>query len=1128
MNTKNVLKWSATSILLACAGSVVATPGVIDVDGTRADDPYPANSLVNQASKAIDELLAGPFSASADSDQTVPMGGEGVGDYSGSQLNGPTEDVMTGWEGRLNLQFLGWNGTDPVNVAGFINGGDFLSNQVIGTIDPVNSGNLGAAGIDFSAMMGNQFVTVSGTATADPTIDGSIDMAEAANYALLYAQETFTQFGDNNNPDPVANSGGSELDNVYAYISDPNGSLPTVDGDEWLNVFVGGNLENNGNNLTLWLDVDAAAGISTGFGGGGVSNLGDLAGNTLDISAEWGIQYNRNSGGTNHYFALVQQDGMTPFSAGNGNAAFPGVTSIEDGMMNTVAEVTFDDSNVLGVAGSEFGGSFGGSDEPTETDPATDDTGVEMRINLTQLGYDPMDGWDGMGGGVRVSGFVIEANAVSNQILGGLPADAGPLDAVAGVNFDSIPGDQFVVVSDSTMTPPVIDGVRDSSYGAPEYVNNVDGTGNATNRTSPQGANSADDDPMGSEINNFSGVLTNEGGQDILYVHTGGALGNFDRLYLYVDHTSTDGENQLSGFNPNIDDGRANNAAGLTFDAGFTADLLMVYRLGTDATSMDVTHFFEGLQITTGMDDMEIAGSFGGGLKTAGAITGTLESRAGFGNNTDNTPTNANGDELAGLRAYLSQRDLGFGAEPYVSLMFTGNLKPVFNKLNIFIDADPAVGQSTLIWDGDLMTGEPTPSDDGMGGANPDYVGNPPVDFDALQNYGGPFPDLGTMDPMDTLPGMTFDAGFAPDHFITLTAGNVTAGTDGILGTADDDGEIFANFARLRTAGMDGIFDSDNLGDDDPGDSEFLGQTTFNAVNPILSGGDPGGMGPQWQIAINNTNVSGVPGGATSFGITSTQNLFINAVSTGIEISFPAAAIQVGGMPWDGTGQIGLLAMIGNGSHTFMSSQFLPPVCANELGDPRTIDFAADHQDQQYIRIETPAMATDAAYTVVAGQDFLTFDECVEPVGACCMGESCSVLTQSACETMGGTFQGGGTDCGVDPIDNPCLFTGACCIPMTGCLELNTVECTLAGGTFQGDGTTCDPDPCTPTNDCIADFDNDGDVDLGDFGVFGGAFGSMTGDANYNPDADFDNDGDVDLGDFGVFGGEFGRTNCFM
>ncbi|GAB4517230.1 MAG: hypothetical protein Tsb0013_21560 [Phycisphaerales bacterium] len=63
-------------------------------------------------------------------------------------------------------------------------------------------------------------------------------------------------------------------------------------------------------------------------------------------------------------------------------------------------------------------------------------------------------------------------------------------------------------------------------------------------------------------------------------------------------------------------------------------------------------------------------------------------------------------------------------------------------------------------------------------------------------------------------------------------------------------------------------------------------------------------------------------------------------------------------------------------------------------------------------------------------------------------------------------------------------------------------------------------------NACLGDFDNDGDVDLGDFGFFGSAFGSVMGDPNYQASADFDNDGDVDLGDFGAFGTEFGRTDC--
>ena len=103
--------------------------------------------------------------------------------------------------------------------------------------------------------------------------------------------------------------------------------------------------------------------------------------------------------------------------------------------------------------------------------------------------------------------------------------------------------------------------------------------------------------------------------------------------------------------------------------------------------------------------------------------------------------------------------------------------------------------------------------------------------------------------------------------------------------------------------------------------------------------------------------------------------------------------------------------------------------------------------------------------------------------------------------------------------------TGACCIEGV-CNVLTEANCLALLGTYEGDGTDCTLDPCAPVNTCVADFDNDGDVDLGDFGVFGAAFGSMPGDSNWDPDADFDADNDVDLGDFGIFGGEFSRTDC--
>ena len=63
-------------------------------------------------------------------------------------------------------------------------------------------------------------------------------------------------------------------------------------------------------------------------------------------------------------------------------------------------------------------------------------------------------------------------------------------------------------------------------------------------------------------------------------------------------------------------------------------------------------------------------------------------------------------------------------------------------------------------------------------------------------------------------------------------------------------------------------------------------------------------------------------------------------------------------------------------------------------------------------------------------------------------------------------------------------------------------------------------------NTCAADFNNDGQVDGSDFGAFGAAFGSVSGDGNYNPAADFNDDGQIDGADFGAFGAEFGRTDC--
>ena len=70
----------------------------------------------------------------------------------------------------------------------------------------------------------------------------------------------------------------------------------------------------------------------------------------------------------------------------------------------------------------------------------------------------------------------------------------------------------------------------------------------------------------------------------------------------------------------------------------------------------------------------------------------------------------------------------------------------------------------------------------------------------------------------------------------------------------------------------------------------------------------------------------------------------------------------------------------------------------------------------------------------------------------------------------------------------------------------------------------CCPEDCNLYWIARVDIDRDGDVDLGDLAALLAAYGSVTEDPNYNPDADFDDDGDVDLADLAALLGAYGGT----
>jgi hypothetical protein len=56
------------------------------------------------------------------------------------------------------------------------------------------------------------------------------------------------------------------------------------------------------------------------------------------------------------------------------------------------------------------------------------------------------------------------------------------------------------------------------------------------------------------------------------------------------------------------------------------------------------------------------------------------------------------------------------------------------------------------------------------------------------------------------------------------------------------------------------------------------------------------------------------------------------------------------------------------------------------------------------------------------------------------------------------------------------------------------------------------------------DIDGDNDVTLYDFAALVQAFGSASGDSNWNPNADLDGDGEVTLYDFGILVSSFGLS----
>ena len=75
-----------------------------------------------------------------------------------------------------------------------------------------------------------------------------------------------------------------------------------------------------------------------------------------------------------------------------------------------------------------------------------------------------------------------------------------------------------------------------------------------------------------------------------------------------------------------------------------------------------------------------------------------------------------------------------------------------------------------------------------------------------------------------------------------------------------------------------------------------------------------------------------------------------------------------------------------------------------------------------------------------------------EPVGSCCNGAVCQVVTEAECLLLEGEFGGVGTSCSPNPCADP---EGACCASNGSCTDTTLSQCEADGGMFQFEGSTC-------------------------------------------------------------------------
>ncbi|HMS55559.1 MAG TPA: hypothetical protein PKA27_09185 [Fimbriimonadaceae bacterium] len=267
-------------------------------------------------------------------------------------------------------------------------------------------------------------------------------------------------------------------------------------------------------------------------------------------------------------------------------------------------------------------------------------------------------------------------------------------------------------------------------------------------------------------------------------------------------------------------------------------------------------------------------------------VNGTAEPEYGAPASTQNVETSFGDSNIGDLEyATGSELDVAYATirDGKLYVVLAGNLESNFNKLEMFIDCKP-------------------------GGQNVMRNDNPDVSFNGLNR----------------LAGLTFDSGFEPDYWFSITGGGLPY-------------TLYANFAELLSFGG--------------GQGYYMGSAGAVSDGSITGGNNPFDV----RATINNSNTGGVLGGT---GASSGAG-----VTTGLEYAIPLAAI---GNP---VGKIRISAYVNGVGHDFLSNQVLGGCGAGQdhLGDPLNVNFNNVPGNQDFTAIEGTSASS---LTVLSGEEF--------------------------------------------------------------------------------------------------------------------------------------------------------------